>query len=57
MLDRKYLYIGIPISVVSGVFLILDAFYQEIPDSLVAVVMIVAVMGLVLCYKGGAFNR
>lgn len=57
MLDRKYLYIGIPISVVSGVFLILDAFYQEIPDSLVAVVMIVAVIGLVLCYKGGAFNR
>ncbi|WP_291960140.1 hypothetical protein [Maribacter sp.] len=56
MLDKKYLYIGIPVSVISGVFLILDAFYQEIPDSLVAVVMIVAVMGLVLCYKGGAFN-
>ena len=57
MIERKYLYFGIPISVISGIFLILDAFYKESSDSLVAFMMFVAVCGLGLCYKGGAFSK
>tara|TARA_R110002153_G_C13282011_1_gene494161 strand:- start:422 stop:595 length:174 start_codon:yes stop_codon:yes gene_type:complete len=56
MKNKKFLYIGIPLSVVSGVFLILDAFYKDFPDSLVALIMATAVCGLGLCYKGGVFH-
>lgn len=57
MVKRKYLYIGIPLSVLSGIFLVIDVFHQELQDPAVLVLMILAVVGLGLCYKARLFKQ
>lgn len=57
MLNRKYLYLGVPISVLSGIFLVIDVFHQQLQDSAVLLLMILAFCGLGLCYKAGVFKR
>lgn len=55
-MNRKYIYIGVPLSVLSGIFLTIDVVHQDLPDITVTVFMLLAIVGLFICFKGGAFK-
>lgn len=55
--DKKLLYIGTPLSLVSGIILIIDSIHQELRLEIVLLLIVTATLGLFLCHKSGAFKK
>lgn len=55
--NKKFLYLGIPLSLFSGIILILDLIYSSLSEEIVILFMLAATLGFFLCYKSGAFTQ